>query len=201
MASTTFSNKKGFTLIEIMIVIVIMGILAAVAVPHVLGMIEQTQRKLDATNAIQLSNILKRAYQTETVKFPEGDAKNNLKSNDMSIAVIVSNDGVNYYRGSGAVLVNGGDWTSDNGDAYRRIRLLFEEAGFTNVAVRAKNTNGGWACYGAALFSDGHTTIFSATEKSKCTSATSGGAYESFLKNNLSSGQNPISIYLPAGVQ
>ncbi len=193
--------KKGFTFVEIMVVVVIIGILATVGVPKLFETIERTNRKIDATNAVELSNILKRAFETETVLFPtEKDEVNNLTASQMSLAVIVASNGLNYYFGSGQVLVNGGNWESDNGDAYRRVRKLFEDAGFTNVEVRAKIANGGWACYGAALFSNGSTRIFSAEQESNCKTATGGGAYEKFISTSLSS-SNPIAPYLPNGVE
>ena len=37
-------NKKGFTLVEIIVVLVILAILAAIAVPSVLGYVEQAKR-------------------------------------------------------------------------------------------------------------------------------------------------------------
>ena len=38
-------NKKGFTLVEIIVVLVILAILAAIAVPSVLGYVEEAKKR------------------------------------------------------------------------------------------------------------------------------------------------------------
>ena len=39
-------NKKGFTLVEIIVVLVILAILAAIAVPSVLGYVEEAKKEV-----------------------------------------------------------------------------------------------------------------------------------------------------------
>jgi prepilin-type N-terminal cleavage/methylation domain-containing protein len=53
-------NKKGFTLIEVIIVLVIIGIIAAIAIPHYAGWKEQ-QKKLDTVRAAVEEPAVKKA--------------------------------------------------------------------------------------------------------------------------------------------
>jgi prepilin-type N-terminal cleavage/methylation domain-containing protein len=53
-----FNNQKGFTLIEIIAVLIILGVLAAVAVPKFLGLVEQAEDKaLNGAVAAGLSTV------------------------------------------------------------------------------------------------------------------------------------------------
>lgn len=45
------NNKKGFTLVEIIVVLVILAILAAAAVPTMLGFVEEAKGKSEVANA------------------------------------------------------------------------------------------------------------------------------------------------------
>ncbi|NOU36736.1 MAG: prepilin-type N-terminal cleavage/methylation domain-containing protein [Kiritimatiellaceae bacterium] len=44
------TNKKGFTLVEIMIVVAIIGLLAAIGIPSILGAYSNAQQKTKARN-------------------------------------------------------------------------------------------------------------------------------------------------------
>ncbi|WP_037372238.1 prepilin-type N-terminal cleavage/methylation domain-containing protein [Anaerovorax odorimutans] len=51
-------NKKGFTLIEIMLAVVIIAILAAIAVPSMSSVLNNANKSTDKTNAIIYENAL-----------------------------------------------------------------------------------------------------------------------------------------------
>ncbi|MGX8700254.1 type II secretion system protein [Caproiciproducens sp.] len=55
------TNKKGFTLVELVIVIVILAILAAIAVPTVSNVVNTAKKNVDAANAQTVELTLKTA--------------------------------------------------------------------------------------------------------------------------------------------
>ena len=60
-------KKNGFTLVEVMIVITIMGLLAMVAVPNTVGVIERVRENIDLLKLFYLKESLNRAlFETET---------------------------------------------------------------------------------------------------------------------------------------
>lgn len=55
-------NKKGFTLVELVIVIAVLAVLAAIAVPTVTNVISSANKNTDTANAQTIELALKSAY-------------------------------------------------------------------------------------------------------------------------------------------
>ena len=62
-------SRHGFTLVELMAVVVILGILAAFAIPKVMGSVKMAKDKTDNANITTLQSAVERVY-TETGSFP-----------------------------------------------------------------------------------------------------------------------------------
>ncbi len=61
LRDSSTASKRGFTLIEVMVVIIIMGLLAGIAVPIALGAIERSRENIDRLKLFYLRDALNRA--------------------------------------------------------------------------------------------------------------------------------------------
>ena len=100
------SNKKGFTLVELVVVIAIIGVLAAILVPSMMGYVKKSRLKTANGNA-------KTAYNGVSEYIADLETQGNLKSADSTGAKAAAESelATNGESGKGVVWnnVNGAD--------------------------------------------------------------------------------------------
>ena len=69
------SPRSGFTLLEVLLVLAILGVIAAMVVPNLLGRQEEAYRKTTRINIAGLENSVKQYAAEHDGLFPEGNAE------------------------------------------------------------------------------------------------------------------------------
>ncbi|MGE4282260.1 MAG: type II secretion system protein [Clostridia bacterium] len=66
-------ENKGFSLIELIVVIAILGVLAGVAAPNVIGYIDMSKRKADIASARTIANTVMASIAAGETSIPSSD--------------------------------------------------------------------------------------------------------------------------------
>ncbi|MFB4205094.1 hypothetical protein KBTX_03583 [wastewater metagenome] len=91
--------RNGFSLIELMIVVVIVGILAAVAYPSYIDHVRDTRRATAESDLLENAQFLER-HHTSTMAYDEDDAGNTLSTAEVTNLLPVTEspqDGTTFY--------------------------------------------------------------------------------------------------------
>ena len=104
------NNKKGFTLVELVIVVAVMAILVAVAIPTVKSITESAQDSVEKTNARTIEALIK-VHEAEvnagTAKDAAGNSVTTFNAGSVQAALIAGKLGIDgtfkYDGGTGIV--------------------------------------------------------------------------------------------------
>ncbi|WP_054870132.1 type II secretion system protein [Caloranaerobacter sp. TR13] len=66
-------NKKGFTLVELIVVIAVLGIISAIAVPRFVGIQEEAKKKADVATARSLAKATELAIAKGDIEIPDNN--------------------------------------------------------------------------------------------------------------------------------
>ena len=90
MQQKRLRKTSGFTLIEIMVVLVIMGVMAALIVPRVVGRVEDSRKVAAKSDIASIMNALK-LYNLDNMRYPTNQQGLTALVNKPNIAPIPNN--------------------------------------------------------------------------------------------------------------
>lgn len=84
-------NKKGYTLTELIVVVAILGVLAAIAVPMILNSVQDSKDKADKTSISVMETAVQMCLAQGTLKM-DGNKIRDLNGQDTDIAEKIRNN-------------------------------------------------------------------------------------------------------------
>ena len=109
-------NKKGFTLMEMLIVVAIIAVLVAIAIPVFNGALTKSKEAADVANVRATYAEWQTAMLTENTKAPT-DKDAFLKGPDNGTAIVLNygDDKLTYDAGTGTITYKASKLTDENG--------------------------------------------------------------------------------------
>jgi type IV pilus assembly protein PilA len=82
-------NQRGLTLVELLAVVVILGIIAAIAVPNIGKLIDKTEKDAQVAEGIQIINAAKIYMNSKKVDFTNVPTGNGADSDDTAETIVI----------------------------------------------------------------------------------------------------------------
>ncbi|MED0662702.1 prepilin-type cleavage/methylation domain-containing protein [Geobacillus thermodenitrificans] len=140
MLKRIIKNEHGLTLIELLAVVVILGIISAIAVPSIGGLIDNSKKDAHVANAQQMINAAKIAVTADKSLIPDGSkpVKIELKKLESNgyLEKVKDPDGGTYNKTDSYVMIS-----NDNNKLSYSVKLINDKRGVQNDNGEAVNEN------------------------------------------------------------
>lgn len=150
-------RNSGFTLAELLIVVAIIAVLVAIAIPVLNDKLEKARRAVDMHTARSVESILSTAFTDGTIQIHEGSKQYNQGYGAWVMIARDENHLPNQYKGkvkngtlfcgtNPGVIVNGVEATGDWKDYNNNVEAILTGAGLNidNLKVTSKGGDDGW---------------------------------------------------------
>ncbi|MDR0534402.1 MAG: prepilin-type N-terminal cleavage/methylation domain-containing protein [Verrucomicrobiales bacterium] len=184
------TNKRGFTLVELLVVITIIGILAGLAIPGITGVLDKAKQMADVANSKQVGLILFTVANDENGIYPIGAMNSDLTARvqagtsvvlfnalisegSLTDAKVLATNGCQKYLGQMGTSVNllaanvGWDYVSGlNTSSSPRLPLLVSFGAysalteFSSAATLNATGSSAWKDKGVVVFTVGQSAEF-----------------------------------------